>query len=60
MMEEYEKHIRLSGDLAWCGETIGPVEWAFVDVSHATASVHVGDRLLPCPKCAKLAGIEMS
>lgn len=39
--------------LSWCGRTLDPFEFVFMDIDHAAYSNLAGDRLVPCPKCVR-------
>ena len=40
---------------SYCGRAVSQMEWAFVDLEHAKATVKNGGRLVPCEKCMKKA-----
>jgi len=52
-MEEWQKHVRKEGNVAYCGANIF-YEWVFVNAEHGRNTEKSGGRLQMCPKCKEL------
>ena len=56
-LEEWQHHVRHSHNdhtqSAWCGVTIGTMDWCFVTIDHAAYSLRNRNRMQPCPACMK-------
>jgi hypothetical protein len=56
-MKDWQHHVRRTRvgetNTAWCGQQVFGFDWCFMSVDHALHSIQLGDRMVPCPACAK-------
>mgnify|MGYP001580245311 FL=1 len=61
-LKEWQHHIRQTHadrkHLAWCGEQLEPVTWAYVNIDHAAYSAP-RDRIQPCPACVAAIAVAL-
>ena len=50
-LEEWEKHVRFSSSVSYCGYRFNSLEFVLSDRGHALACVDRDTLVQPCPKC---------
>ena len=60
-LKEWQYHVRRTDEsniqktaVSWCGATIAPFDFYFVDSEHAALTLAQHQRLQPCPDCARV------